>query len=115
MKALGCQCYEDFIAKGKELEKKRLRTNDEFSSPGRDAGDDEARRLILKLRLRVRVFRHRASVLTQKLMAMQEKHISVQEENMRLQREMLSLHRAGSVAGASLCFPKTMPKRPARS
>jgi len=97
VKALGGQCYEDFIAKGKELEKSRLRSSNGFSSLDREGGDETSRRLILNLRRRVRIFRRKTNVLTQKLIAVQEKHISAQEENMRLQREMLNLQRAGRV------------------
>jgi len=100
VKALGGQGYEGFIAKGKELETKRLRNGKGGGFPGGEGESDKARRLVLNLRRRLEIFRRRAAVLAQKLIAMQEKHISAQEENLRLQREILSLQGAGRVEAA---------------
>jgi transcriptional regulator with XRE-family HTH domain len=86
--------YQDFIAKGKKLEKKRLRSGGGASSPEGEARDEKSQRLILSLRRRLAIFKSKISTqaqeikdLSQELIAMQKKHISAQEDIIRLQRE----------------------------
>ena len=96
IKALGYQDYEGFIAKGRELENKRLRAGGVFRrSSGGKALDDKSRALIRNLRRRLELTRRNASELAQKLIATQEKHILAQEENMRLHKENEKLRHAG--------------------
>jgi transcriptional regulator with XRE-family HTH domain len=95
IKALGYQYYEEFIAKGRELENKRLRAGGVFRSSGGEARDDKSRALIRSLRRRLELSRQNASELARKLIATQEKHILSQEENLRLHRENENLRRAG--------------------
>ena len=81
--------YEEFIAKGRELERKKLRAQ-VANSPEEDR-EKKIRRTIRNLRLRLEKFRCEASVLAEKLVAMQEKHIAAQDEIIRLSQELDSL------------------------
>ena len=90
--ALGYR-YEDFLAKGRELEEEKQRAQMKANSSSEEERENQFRTTIRNLSRRLENFRHRASVLAQKLITLQEKHIAAQEEITRLQRENDNLRR----------------------
>ena len=85
--------YGDFIAKGRELERDKLKKPMAADSSGDSMRDEKSRLIIRNLKRQKELFRHRASVLALKLIAMQEKQIAAQEAYITAQNEIMRLSR----------------------
>ena len=104
--------YEDFIAKGRQLEEDSPRDWTEFRASNRaksawKSGEAQSKLVIrnLNLKRRLKQVRRNEYVLTHKLIALQGKYILAQEEIMRLRQEVAASPRWKGRATEGLSDP----------